>query len=193
MNRDPLAMSFIRRLSTKWWSIALILLTLVAASCLGSSATDSQSVNPDRFVQAAPGLVIDRQSGLMWASRDNAKPLSWNEALSYCDSFAAGDYDDWRMPTADEILTLYSSEHLNRSGLRSVDAIELTGSRYWVADEVEDSARAREFFGSLAMVIYVSLQNDYAGGEKLLGYRDKQRAQLDANWASMRVLPVRGP
>ncbi len=49
----------------------------------------------------------DGQTGLTWAVRDNGEDVSWNQAREYCANLQLGGATDWRLPTVDELKTLF--------------------------------------------------------------------------------------
>jgi hypothetical protein len=51
----------------------------------------------------------------MWARNDSPIELNYPEAIIYCMNFRAGGYSDWRLPTEDEIMKLFSDKHLGMS------------------------------------------------------------------------------
>ncbi len=59
------------------------------------------------FAYAEKGVVIDTQTGLMWAARDNGSDIDWHGAKRYCESYRGSGYTDWRMPTQNELAELY--------------------------------------------------------------------------------------
>lgn len=59
------------------------------------------------FIAGNKGIVLDRKTGLMWAARDNGEDITWHDAKKYCEDYHAGGYTDWRMPTIDELVSLY--------------------------------------------------------------------------------------
>jgi hypothetical protein len=60
-----------------------------------------------RFIAYDDGTVLDTKTNLMWAAKDNGKRINWADAKKYCESYKGGGYTDWRMPTQDELLSLY--------------------------------------------------------------------------------------
>jgi hypothetical protein len=74
-----------------------------------------------RFIQKADGTVSDTTTGLMWAMEgfkqdkdlgqrnkdDMQRILMFWEAWEYIKRYRGGGYKDWRMPTPDELETLY--------------------------------------------------------------------------------------
>jgi len=65
----------------------------------------------ERFVDNKNGTVTDTKTGLMWAVRDNGGDTTWDGAKSYCENYRGGGYSDWRMPTIEELKSLYDEAH----------------------------------------------------------------------------------
>jgi hypothetical protein len=81
----------------------IAVITLIC-STIGEAAKDG------RFIaNYGNGTVLDTKTNLMWAAKDNGTDVSWNGAKSYCENFFAGGYKDWRMPTNDELASLYDA------------------------------------------------------------------------------------
>ena len=65
----------------------------------------------DRFTDNGNGTVTDHKLGLMWAKADNQGDINWKQANSWA-KYTFGDtidprYDNWRLPTLEEIKSLY--------------------------------------------------------------------------------------
>lgn len=60
------------------------------------------------------GVVRDRLTGLVW--QDNIDfanvlaPMSWNQAIGYCEALDLGGYDDWRMPNLNELYSIVDQD-----------------------------------------------------------------------------------
>jgi hypothetical protein len=50
--------------------------------------------------------IVER-GGLMWTIKDNDSDVNWFEARDYCTRCRLGGYTDWRLPTIDELTSLY--------------------------------------------------------------------------------------
>ena len=65
----------------------------------------------ERFTDNGDGTVTDHQLGLMWAKNDNQGDIDWRGAERYCrwtfPLTIPARYDNWRMPTLDELKTLF--------------------------------------------------------------------------------------
>jgi hypothetical protein len=73
-----------------------------------ASETSPIGVGKDgRFIAYDDGTVLDTTTNLMWFAKDNGTALSWPDAKSYAEKFNGGGYNDWRLPTLDELKGLY--------------------------------------------------------------------------------------
>ncbi len=129
-----------------------------------------------RFIAYDNGTVLDIKSNLMWAAKDNGYDLDWLNAKNYCENYGIGGYTDWRMPTADELLWLYSTGKPRPGRCDSSQKNNLTEmidlSCFWIwTSEINDSV------GGAAL--YVDFRGKYCGNYK----------RSTTMW--MRALPVR--
>lgn len=91
------------------------LLVMLGAGCLFSLTSCSKSTpNLDEPVSGKEislmnmgnGVCRQLPSGLMWQIQESKKFSTWNEANEYVSTLKLGGFDDWRLPTRDECLTL---------------------------------------------------------------------------------------
>ena len=87
-----------------------------------------------RFIAYNDGTVVDKESGLMWAAKDNGSAIRWKDAKSYCENYRVSEYTDWRMPTKDELAGLYDKSKKNRHGCKVTDLIEITRCYVWASE-----------------------------------------------------------
>ena len=73
----------------------------------GKTQTKKQEAGDDRFTAHENGTVSDKKTGLMWAARDDGQGINKRDLKAYFEKYRAGGYDDWRMPTVDELKTIY--------------------------------------------------------------------------------------
>jgi len=57
----------------------------------------------NQFVDNGDGTVSDEATGLTWMQTDSQAPLSWGDALAYCEDLSWAGNDDWRLPNAKEL------------------------------------------------------------------------------------------
>ena len=74
----------------------------------------------ERFIDNQNGTVTDSTTELMWMQEDawqkEAKWFTWDEAIelaNYFNSIKFGGFQDWRLPTEDEIQTIYHEQATN--------------------------------------------------------------------------------
>jgi hypothetical protein len=58
------------------------------------------------FSDHGDGTVNDTATGLMW-QKDPADTFTWEQALAYCENLTLAGYDDWRLPTWKELLSIF--------------------------------------------------------------------------------------
>jgi hypothetical protein len=93
-----------------------------------------QRIWESRFTRHESGMVLDNQTGLMWAPKDNGSFSYYHDAKSYCESYRGGGYSDWRMPTEDELAGLYNEKRKNVHGHYVTDLIEITNDFVWASE-----------------------------------------------------------
>ncbi len=92
-----------------------------------------------RFIAFDDQTVLDTQTNLMWAARDNGRDINWYGAKKYCEKYRGGGYKDWRMPTQDELAQLYDTGKSQRdetaqNSLHLTKLIDLTSCCPWSSD-----------------------------------------------------------
>jgi len=113
-----------------------------AAKRGAGSAMDRESARDGVLIAYDNGTVKDTRTGLMWASKDNGETITWSKAKKYCKNYRAGGYDDWRMPTQDELATLYNPGVTNttpptggcKGGYHITNLIKITCCCIWSWD-----------------------------------------------------------
>jgi len=94
----------------------------------------------NKFVAYNNGTVLDKSTGLMWATKDNGNDIGWHKAKKYCDEYNGGGYTDWRIPTLKELASLYDENKEQRFGYHLTDLIKITHAHQWSADVNEFEA-----------------------------------------------------
>lgn len=52
------------------------------------------------------GTVTDTTTGLIWQLRGPREPMNWQTAREYCKTLTLAGYNDWRLPTGEELSSL---------------------------------------------------------------------------------------
>ena len=88
----------------------------------------------DKFIAYDNGTVLDTSTNLMWAAEDSGEDIKWADVKSYCDNYRGGGYTDWRLPTLDELASLYNKSEKYKIGL--ISSVHLTKliklSHHWL-------------------------------------------------------------
>lgn len=137
----------------------------------------SEISHDGRFEVYENRTVLDTKTGLMWASHDSKKPLDWYSAKTYCKKYIAGEYKDWRMPTQNELLTIYDRNKTNRYGFKVTKFISITGVNQWTSNSINTQEAIIVYFGT-----------GFFGGKTIVG---RKAGPKTAGWQNLRVLPVR--
>ena len=111
-----------------------------------------ESARDDGFIVYTDGTVLDTKTNLMWAGTDaGVSSLRHSDAESYCEGYRGGGHTDWRMPTIDELETLYNEKLQNQHGYHVTKFIDIGADYIW-ADHSRWGGEAAFSFrlGSLA-------------------------------------------
>jgi hypothetical protein len=55
------------------------------------------------FTDNGDETIIDNNTGLIWQKEDENSPLTWENALTYCENLILGGQSDWRLPNIREL------------------------------------------------------------------------------------------
>lgn len=124
---------------------------LLSPRCMAIAATDSGG--DSRFIGHSNGTVVDTKTGLMWAAADNGEDVNWTAAALFCEEYAGGGFTDWRLPTCEELSTLYTPEKANEDGLFLSGVIRLSSIMMWTSDRQACKAKTLDFTSGLILTI----------------------------------------
>jgi hypothetical protein len=80
--------------------------------------------------QDSAGIWEDSTTGLIWSVKDNGSDMSWDQANNYCENSTLQGQTDWRLPTIDELKTLYDRS-LSKKQYKAKGPIELGAASMW--------------------------------------------------------------
>ena len=148
--------------------------TVVASLSPGPIVSKGGEIARDgRFIANADGTVLDTKTNLIWAAKDDGKGLIMEDAKDYIENYQGGGYTDWRMPTMDELETIYKRNPENQDGYHFTKLIDITAAWVW----------GSEGWGNMWVF-------DFSRGSPVVPglYGHRSRSNLDP---SARALPVR--
>lgn len=81
------------------------------ASSGGSGGTGDCTPNPSgTFVLESNDEVVFDETTCLWWMQENTSGDPYAEATTYCDGLTLGGYDDWRIPTAGEVVSIFKCD-----------------------------------------------------------------------------------
>lgn len=88
---------------------------------------------------AAPsaGSVVDTATGLMWQREDGGE-MTWEAARKYADALMLDGHDDWRLPTARELFTIF--DHTRNPALDPSRFPRPTAEYWWSSQPMAGDA-----------------------------------------------------
>lgn len=95
------------------------------------------------FVDRKDGTVLDEATGLLWQKSGSTETMAWTQAADYVKAINAqglGGYQDWRLPTAEELASLMES--VWRNGDLFIDPLFDRTQRYCWSADTQGSGRA---------------------------------------------------
>jgi len=128
----------------KRYQLLFILVPTVFLLCSGCRFTTADPVKGET-------VAIDKKSGLMWHKSANLNRYPWSAAKKYCSDLSYAGYDDWELPSREEIATLWDPE---TKGPNSMFPFKLEPANYWTRDEevVTDPAERAKLLNNRPMI-----------------------------------------
>lgn len=80
----------------------------------------------------------DPKTGLLWTRGDNGKDINWPQAVRYCDELEAAGYDDWRLPSIEELESLHDRKAAKK--FNTPDAVQLTACCPWSVSQRDEGS-----------------------------------------------------
>ena len=93
-----------------------------------------------RYKDNNDGTITDNYTGLMWVKDgesvgcNSGKALTWKEAVSFCKKLNYADYDDWRLPDLEDLLSIADNTKYDLA--IDVIFINTNGDFYWTSTTV---------------------------------------------------------
>jgi hypothetical protein len=83
--------------------------------------------------QDAAQTWLDSDSGLTWTVKDNGEDVSWSQGNNYCRTLDLDGHKDWRLPTIDELKSIYDKNQSKR--FKAKGPIELDMATVWSSEQ----------------------------------------------------------
>ena len=121
-------------------------LCLFLAVCCVIFLSVGSAIAENRLVDNGDGTVTDTKTGLMWAVTDNMGHINWHDAKLYCENTVLSRHRNWRMPTIEELKTLYDEslegyESICGHHVKALTPVELSCGLVWSSEVRSDSGR----------------------------------------------------
>ncbi len=116
-----------------------------------------QSGSFDNLVINNDGTVTDSETGLMW-QQGTGSAMNWKESLAYCETLSLAGYEDWRLPTKEELRSIADYGKFNPA-INTEYFPDTQSSDYWSATTSAD-------FTTTTWCVNFSLGSDTSHGNK---------------------------
>ncbi len=100
-------------------------------TCAGTGQDGEISINPMSFTNNGDETVTDNVTSLMWQWKDDNASYTWLDAGTYCAGLPLAGYNDWRLPTKKELLSI--SDYGTYDPSIDITAFPNTDSVYWTS------------------------------------------------------------
>lgn len=157
--------------------------------------SDAPGVAPlERFIDNGDETITDRKTGLMFQQYSAADRMIWEDALSYCFTSTFAGFEDWRLPTTEELRAIVDYASLSSPPVDLDIFPDITGSYYWTGTTTQmDTGSAWAIYMSNGLdVSAADKSDDYYVLPVRAGGRDESSAEdlmvsVDADPATGRV------
>ena len=100
------------------------------------------SVPDNQLTTNDDGTVADSLTGLVWQQKAFETPMTWEQALRYCENLALNDKKDWRLPNIKELRSI-SDDRLEKPSINRTYFPDASSEKYWSSTtEINQIGRA---------------------------------------------------
>jgi Protein of unknown function (DUF1566)/Bacterial Ig-like domain len=113
--------------------------TITVSNGVKDIANNALTVSYTYEFNANQSVTMDTTSGLMWQDNSYTTKHNWRSAMDYCDNLILAGFDDWYLPSRNELSGLYFR--------KSILNDYVSGS-YWSSEELSTNSAWVVFFTS---------------------------------------------
>jgi len=94
-------------------------------------------INPMSFKDNGNATITDNNTGLIWQKTDGGE-MTFEKALTYCDTLTLGGFTDWRLPTGIELFSINYFES-NKPALNTTYFTSTLAEYWWSSEKQQDN------------------------------------------------------
>jgi len=96
------------------------------------------------IVNRTKGVIVDTSKNLMWQRKPEFTRYSYAEALEYAANSKLGGFNDWRLPTIEELSDIHNFYYDGREAILQDEFVSFVGS-FWTKTTVEGKKTTHNF------------------------------------------------
>ena len=131
----------------KVFSILLVMSLVMGLMIIASGCSGSESVKDLKVGDQYQGGIVayvnsDGKSGLIISDKDIGVFVDWESAMKLCNEYKSGKYNDWYLPTKQELSLVFD----NSAAIGSFQS-DSTLFKYWSSTEFSEDKAVYMFLG----------------------------------------------
>lgn len=100
-------------------------------------------INTPSFTNNNNGTITDNVTGLMWQQVDGGE-MTYESAISYCNSLTLGGFSGWRLPTPIEAYSILNHQNSNPAiNTTYFSSLTTPGAEYWWTSVYENNSTTK--------------------------------------------------
>jgi len=118
----------------------------LTATTLGIDEVLAELQERERFasIQAANPTWTDPTTGLTWRKHDSGSGSPWDQATAYCQMLPSSGANHWRLPTINELQSVYDPNNTSLTGPHARGNLQLS-REVWSSSRLAERAWAFDF------------------------------------------------
>ena len=83
-------------------------------------------------------VYLDPKTGWLWTTEDNGRDVNWQRAIAYCQQLNLAGFDDWTLPSIEELETLLRP--MARGSYNLPGSFQLTACCPWSSTQKDEQS-----------------------------------------------------